>query len=100
MVSAVRTVNRVAPVPLVPSVTVAGSLQSEMGCPADWDPACDASDLTFDTSDGLWKKTVTLPAGDYEWKVADQQQLGRQLRGRGRRGRVQYHPHLAAGGSS
>ena len=26
--------------------------------------------LTFDTSDGLWKKTFTLPAGDYEWKVA------------------------------
>ena len=70
VVSDVRTVNRVAPVPLVPSATVAGSLQSEMGCPADWDPACDASDLTFDTSDGLWKKTVTLPAGDYEWKIA------------------------------
>ena len=70
VVSDVRTVNRVDPVPLVPSATIAGSLQSEMGCPTDWDPACDASDLTFDTSDGLWKKTVTLPAGDYEWKVA------------------------------
>jgi alpha-amylase len=70
VVSAVRTVNRVNPVPLVPSVTVAGSLQSEMGCPTDWDPACDSSDLVFDTGDGLWKRTVTLPAGDYEWKVA------------------------------
>ncbi|HZA05688.1 MAG TPA: alpha-amylase family glycosyl hydrolase [Propionibacteriaceae bacterium] len=70
VVSPVRTVNRVAPVPLVASATVAGSLQSEMGCATDWDPACDASDLTFDTSDGLWKKTVTLPAGDYEWKIA------------------------------
>ncbi len=70
VVSAVRTVTRTEPQPLVPSVTVAGSVQSEMGCPADWDPACDASDMTFDTSDGLWKKTVTLPAGDYEWKVA------------------------------
>jgi len=70
VVSDVRTVTRVAPVPLVPSVTVVGSLQSEMGCPNDWDPACDASDFTFDTSDGLWKKTATLPAGNYEWKVA------------------------------
>ena len=70
VVSAVRTVTRTEPQPLVPSVTVAGSVQSEMGCPGDWDPACDASDMTFDTSDGLWKKTVTLPAGDYEWKVA------------------------------
>jgi alpha-amylase len=68
--SAVRTVTRTEPQPLVPSVTVAGSLQSEMGCPADWDPACDASDLTFDTTDGLWKETFNLPAGAYEWKVA------------------------------
>ncbi|HEV2931372.1 MAG TPA: alpha-amylase family glycosyl hydrolase [Propionibacteriaceae bacterium] len=70
VVSAVRTVNRVAPVPLVNSVTVAGSLQSEIGCPEDWQPACAASHLTFDTSDGLWKATFTLPAGNYEWKVA------------------------------
>jgi hypothetical protein len=29
------------------SVTIAGSLQSEAGCPGDWDPACggDPSDL-------------------------------------------------------
>ena len=58
VVSAVRTVTRTAPEPLVHSVTVAGSLQSEMGCPADWDPACAASHLTFDTNDGLWKGTV------------------------------------------
>jgi len=78
VVSDVRTVNRVEPVPLVNSVTVAGSLQSEIGCPprppvtdnGDWDPACAASHLTFDTSDGLWKGAFTLPAGDYEWKVA------------------------------
>jgi hypothetical protein len=70
VVSAVRMVNRVAPVPLVNSVTVAGSLQSEIGCPGDWDPACAASHLAFDSSDGLWKATFTLPAGDYEWKVA------------------------------
>jgi alpha-amylase len=70
VVSEVRTVNRVAPVPLVNSVTVAGSLQSEIGCPGDWDPACAASHLTFDTSDGLWKATFTVPAGEYAWKVA------------------------------
>ena len=70
VVSAVRTVTRTDPQPLVPSVTVAGSLQSEMGCPGDWDPACDASDLTFDTTDGMWRRTFTLPAGEYAWKVA------------------------------
>lgn len=70
VISQVRTVTRSAPEPLVPNVTVAGNVQSEIGCPGDWDPACNTSDLTFDTSDGLWKGTWTVPAGEYEWKVA------------------------------
>jgi alpha-amylase len=70
VVSAIRTVTRTQPVPLVNSVTVAGSLQSEIGCAGDWDPACAASHLTFDTDDGLWKGTFTLPPGNYEYKVA------------------------------
>jgi hypothetical protein len=41
-----------------------------MGCAADWNPACHESDLAFDTTDGLWHGTFTLPAGDYEWKIA------------------------------
>ncbi len=77
-VSSTRTVTRTAYQPLVTSVTVAGFVQSEMGCAEDWDPACEASHLDFDDSDGIWKKTVTLPPcsngcnadGDYEWKVA------------------------------
>jgi len=32
------------PAPL--KVTVAGSLQSEAGCPGDWDPACAATHLS------------------------------------------------------
>jgi alpha-amylase len=72
-VSPVRTVTRTEPQPLV-NVTVAGSLQSEIGCPADWDPACAASHLTFDTNDGLWKGTFNLPPNppgeNYEYKVA------------------------------
>jgi hypothetical protein len=63
-----------APKPAVRSVTVAGSLQTELGCGADWDPACAATHLAFDTADGLWHGTFTLPpSGDgnaYEWKVA------------------------------
>lgn len=51
-------------------VTVAGALQSEMGCAADWDPACPESRLAFDTGDGLWHGEFTLPAGSYEWKIA------------------------------
>ncbi len=70
VISPVRTVTRTAPKPLVNSVTVAGSLQSEIGCPSDWDPACAASHLTFNTNNGLWEGTFQIPAGDYAYKVA------------------------------
>jgi alpha-amylase len=71
VISPIRTVTRTAPTPLVTSVTVAGSLQSEIGCGADWDPACAASHLTFNaTNGGVWEGTFQLPAGDYEYKVA------------------------------
>ena len=69
-VSPVRSVTRTEPPPLVKSVTVAGDVQSEIGCPADWNPACADSHLTFDTVDGLWKGTWTLSEGTYEYKVA------------------------------
>ncbi|GAA1151462.1 alpha-amylase family glycosyl hydrolase [Nocardioides aquiterrae] len=59
-----------APEPTVDSVTVAGSLQSELGCPGDWLPDCAATHLAFDSDDGLWHGTFDLPAGSYEWKVA------------------------------
>jgi len=50
------------------SVTIAGSLQSELGCPGDWDPACAQSQLAFD--DGVWQAALSLAAGDYEYKAA------------------------------
>jgi glycosidase len=68
--SAPVRVTTAKPTPAVDSVTVAGSLQSELGCPADWDPACADTHLAFDDTDGQWHGTFTLPAGSYEWKVA------------------------------
>jgi alpha-amylase len=68
--SAPVSVTTAPPQPAVGSVTVAGSLQSELGCPGDWLPDCAATHLAFDTSDGKWHGTFALPAGDYEWKVA------------------------------
>jgi alpha-amylase len=70
VISPVRSVSRTAPQPLVGSVTVAGSLQSEIGCANDWDPACTDSHLTFNTTNGLWEGTFQLPEGQYEYKVA------------------------------
>jgi glucan 1,4-alpha-glucosidase len=52
------------------SVTVAGDLQSEAGCPGDWDPACAATHLAYDVSDDVWQGTFSLPAGNYQYKAA------------------------------
>ena len=52
------------------SVTIAGSLQSELGCAADWDPACADAHLTLDASDQVWQATFALPAGSFEYKAA------------------------------
>ena len=51
------------------SVTLVGSLQSELGCPDDWDPACPATMLTS-TGSGSWTGEFRVPAGSYEFKVA------------------------------
>src|SRR6476659_4109972 len=52
------------------SVTIAGSLQSEIGCPGDWDPGCANSGLVYDSADDVWQGTFPLPAGSYEYKAA------------------------------
>ena len=52
-----------------PTVTVAGSLQSELGCAGDWDPTCAATDLA-ETSPGVFTATFTVPGGSYEFKIA------------------------------
>jgi pullulanase len=49
---------------------VPGSIQSVLGCDADWMPDGACSALVFDAEDGVWSNTFTLPAGDYEYKVA------------------------------
>ncbi|WP_231758589.1 pullulanase-type alpha-1,6-glucosidase [Microbulbifer elongatus] len=54
----------------VTSVNLPGTLQSAIGCGADWDPACEASELSYDETNDLWLGTFTLPAGNYEYKVA------------------------------
>jgi pullulanase len=61
----------VAPAPAEPaSVTIAGSLQSEVGCSDDWQQGCAMTHLAFDAADGVWQQTFSLPAGSYEYKAA------------------------------
>ena len=52
------------------SVTIVGDLQSEAGCPGDWDPACAVTHLTYDANDDVWQGSWTLPAGSYNYKAA------------------------------
>ena len=53
------------------SVTIAGSLQSELGCPADWDPPCAATHLVYDAGDDVWQGVFNnIPVGSWEYKAA------------------------------
>jgi glycosidase len=51
------------------NVTIAGSLQSELGCPGDWQPDCAATHLTYSADDDVWQGTFAVPAGAYEYKA-------------------------------
>jgi len=52
------------------SVALAGSLQSELGCPEDWQPGCSATELTRVGDSTAYAKSFSLPAGSYTFKVA------------------------------
>ncbi len=55
--------------PAPSSVTIAGSLQSELGCPGDWQPECGSTHLSFDANDGVWQGSFDVPAGDWFYKA-------------------------------
>jgi pullulanase len=51
------------------SVTLAASFDSELGCAGDWNTTCSQAQLSLQ-SDGTWSRTLALPAGSWEYKVA------------------------------
>ena len=51
------------------SVTIAGSLQSELGCSGDWQPDCAATHLSYSADDDVWQGSFAVPAGSYEYKA-------------------------------
>ncbi|GAB3590594.1 hypothetical protein GCM10027446_05760 [Angustibacter peucedani] len=63
-------VARAAETPVPSSVTLAGSLQSELGCPEDWQPGCAATHLTRVGDSPTFVGRFRVPAGSYELKVA------------------------------
>ena len=51
------------------SVAIAGTLQSELGCPADWMPSCDKTFLVYDAEDDVWQGTFEVtPNNDQDKK--------------------------------
>jgi hypothetical protein len=50
-------------------VNLPGDYQDLVGCGAEWDPACQATAMELG-DDGLYRLTVELPAGDYQYKIA------------------------------
>jgi glycosidase len=55
--------------PAPTAVTIAGSLQSELGCSGDWQPDCVTTHLTYDASDEVWQGTFSVPTGSWEYKA-------------------------------
>ena len=50
--------------------SIPGDHNSEMGCPGDWQPDCDQAQLTRSDKDDIWRTSITIPAGNYAYKVA------------------------------
>ena len=52
------------------SVALVGNLQSEVGCPGDWDPACTQCELSRVGDTDIYQGTFEVPEGDFAFKVA------------------------------
>lgn len=52
-------------------VVLAGSMQSELGCTQDWDPACTETQLTQLDDTSTYTGVFDLPAGSYAFKVTE-----------------------------
>ena len=70
LLSIVLTSAYASDTPAPSSVTVTGSLQSELGCPGDWQPDCAATHLVFNANDNVWQRSFSVPAGNWEYKAA------------------------------
>ena len=46
-------------------VAIPGDLNSELGCPGDWQPECGNTGLAYDESDGVWQGLFPIPAGSW-----------------------------------
>ncbi|WP_323845458.1 pullulanase-type alpha-1,6-glucosidase [Microbulbifer magnicolonia] len=59
-----------ADTPAPSAVNIPGTIQSQLGCPGDWQPECAATMLGYDSSDDKWQGSFFIPAGSWEYKAA------------------------------
>ncbi|MGN8246530.1 pullulanase-type alpha-1,6-glucosidase [Cellulomonas soli] len=52
------------------TVALVGDLQSELGCPGDWQPDCTATELAPTGIEGRYAAEFEVPAGSFQYKVA------------------------------
>src|SRR5665647_443164 len=52
------------------TVALVGDLQSELGCPGDWQPECAATELTATGVSGQYAAEFSIPGGQWQYKVA------------------------------
>jgi arabinogalactan oligomer / maltooligosaccharide transport system substrate-binding protein len=69
MTDAAKQISDLISGALVGMVNLPGSYQDQAGCGAAWDPACAATAMTKG-DDGLYRITIQMPAGDWEYKAA------------------------------
>ena len=54
----------------VRTAALVGSLQSELGCPGDWQPECATTELAKDATGTTYSAVFSVPQGSWEFKVA------------------------------
>ena len=52
------------------AVNIPGTIQSQLGCPGNWQPECAASMLSYAADDDKWQGSFFVPAGAWEYKAA------------------------------
>ena len=54
----------------VRTAALVGSLQSELGCPGDWQPDCAQTELAKDPTGTTYSAMFSVPQGTWEYKIA------------------------------
>lgn len=51
------------------TVTIAGTMQSELGCSGDWMPGCETTNLSYDSNSDVWIGTFNVTPGNDQDKM-------------------------------